>query len=411
MAMIERDDRELVVCPRCNGDMSMPATRAAIFCHDPVPAVRSLLSKPSPLTDDEWIRKQAAEEDGCFVGAGSPSTGNPLIQIPNCPKCGNPLEKVRQSSNSPLNEEQFDSVRAGDWFCKCHSNERGNKPWAYFWDSEVLQSETSSTIEDKVHAIMTAGVGDVGVDHFYGKQVATQADLLHQADGDDFPEPHMEAQPDPEESPELAQSVATGERKQGHSALRLDKDAQKFSMFDPHPKQEPDNDLLDSICREMFECGYAHLTDPIKCDLVIRSYLQACKPCADDPHWDYCKWGENCNCGHPLIDHVPGKTCLGCGNSIYACKEFKLRGWVAFKGEPETIDSMKLRIAMRELKATRDNNAQLRSQLRNWETWGTVEIAVRNPNVDSYMKHWEGRALAAEEKVAELEGRIANALL
>ena len=39
--------------------------------------------------------------------------------------------------------------------------------------------------------------------------------------------------------------------------------------------------------------------------------------------------------------------------------------------------------------------SQLRSQLRDWETWGTVEIAVRNPNVDSYMKHWEGRALAA----------------
>ena len=154
----------------------------------------------------------------------------------------------------PFEQEQFDSVRAGDWFCKCHSNERGNKPWAYFWDSEVLQSETSSTIEDKVHAIMTAGVGDVGVNYFYGKK--------------------------------------------------------------PSPAQDS-----------------------------------------------------------------------------------------------ETIDSMKLRIAMRELKATRDNNAQLRSQLRNWETWGTVEIAVRNPNVDSYMKHWEGRALAAEEKVAELEGRIANALL
>ena len=35
----------------------------------------------APLTDDEWIRKQAAAEDGCFVGAGSPSVA-PLIQIP-----------------------------------------------------------------------------------------------------------------------------------------------------------------------------------------------------------------------------------------------------------------------------------------------------------------------------------------
>jgi hypothetical protein len=277
----------------------------------------------------------AVLEDGCFVGAGSPSVGNPLIQIPNCPKCGNPLEKVRQSSNSPLNEEQFDSVRAGDWFCKCHSNERGNKPWAYFWDSEVLQSETSSTIEDKVHAIMTAGVGDVGVDHFFGKQVATQSDLLHQADGDDFPEPHMGVQPEPKESPELAQAVATGEP---DCTCGADKG-------------------MDWGCHAM-ECPVHqyHLNYPTAARRLVES-------------------------------------------------------WKSPAQESETVDSIQLRISMRELKATRDINAQLRSQLRNWETWGTVEIAVRNPNVDSYMKHWEGRALAAEEKVAELKGRIANALL
>jgi hypothetical protein len=88
-----------------------------------------------------------------------------------------------------------------------------------------------------------------------------------------------------------------------------------------------------------------------------------------------------------------------------------VESWKSPAQESETVDSIQLRISMRELKATRDINAQLRSQLRNWETWGTVEIAIRNPNVDSYMKHWEGRALAAEEKVAELKGRIANALL
>jgi hypothetical protein len=208
--------------------------------------------------DDEWIKKMAVLEDGCFVGAGSPSVGNPLIQIPNCPKCGNPLEKVRQSSNSPLNEEQFDSVRAGDWFCKCHSNERGNKPWAYFWDSEVLQSETSSPVPETEFTPLKD----------------RQSALIERL---------------------FARKGTSEHQGQPHAGLQY---------------------VLDE-CIDLEE---------------------------------------------KLLESI---------RTIY----------------------------------------QLRSQLRNWETWGTVEIAVRNPNVDSYMKHWEGRALAAEEKVVELEGRIANALL
>jgi hypothetical protein len=35
-------------------------------------------------------------------------------------------------------------------------------------------------------------------------------------------------------------------------------------------------------------------------------------------------------------------------------------------------------------------------------TWGVIEIAVRNPNVSSYMEHWEGRALKAEAELARL---------
>ena len=37
-----------------------------------------------------------------------------------------------------LNEYQFDAVKAGDWFCECHSNGRGNAPYAYFWDKEEV---------------------------------------------------------------------------------------------------------------------------------------------------------------------------------------------------------------------------------------------------------------------------------
>ena len=40
--------------------------------------------------------------------------------------------------------------------------------------------------------------------------------------------------------------------------------------------------------------------------------------------------------------------------------------------------------------------------LQQWKSWGVIEIAIRNPNVSSYMNHWEGRALKAESEVAAL---------
>ncbi len=56
-----------------------------------------------------------------------------------CPDCGKPLEKVRQSATSPLNAEQFDAMKAGDFFCDaCPSNERGNAQLRYFWKRELL---------------------------------------------------------------------------------------------------------------------------------------------------------------------------------------------------------------------------------------------------------------------------------
>jgi hypothetical protein len=44
----------------------------------------------------------------------------------------------------------------------------------------------------------------------------------------------------------------------------------------------------------------------------------------------------------------------------------------------------------------------LRDEVAQWRTWGVIEIAVRNPNVSSYMEHWEGRALKAEAELARL---------
>jgi hypothetical protein len=49
-------------------------------------------------------------------------------------------------------------------------------------------------------------------------------------------------------------------------------------------------------------------------------------------------------------------------------------------------------------------------ELDNWRTWGIVEIAVRNPNVESYMREWETRALKAEKELAALHASFARSI-
>lgn len=44
----------------------------------------------------------------------------------------------------------------------------------------------------------------------------------------------------------------------------------------------------------------------------------------------------------------------------------------------------------------------LRDELRTMKTAGIIEVAVRNPNVMEYMKHWEARAEAADDMRALL---------
>lgn len=59
-----------------------------------------------------------------------------------CPKCGGPLEEIKYPSNSPLNRDQWESQLAGNLFCTCHNNHKGNKPYAYFWKSELSEAES-----------------------------------------------------------------------------------------------------------------------------------------------------------------------------------------------------------------------------------------------------------------------------
>ena len=60
-------------------------------------------------------------------------------------------------------------------------------------------------------------------------------------------------------------------------------------------------------------------------------------------------------------------------------------------------------ITIEHQKRTDEAEAKLAQIEQQWETWGIVEIAVRNPNVSEYMNHWEGRATKAEEALSRKE--------
>lgn len=63
-----------------------------------------------------------------------------------CPQCRKPLERVPRSQW--LNEDQWDSVKAGDWCCKaCPDNGRGQSGLCYWDDKEVDEYEAKLVAE------------------------------------------------------------------------------------------------------------------------------------------------------------------------------------------------------------------------------------------------------------------------
>lgn len=60
---------------------------------------------------------------------------------PRCPGCGGTLVEVARHSKW-LNDDQYASVKAGDWMCDtCPNNGRGKNPVCYWWDHEVEEYE------------------------------------------------------------------------------------------------------------------------------------------------------------------------------------------------------------------------------------------------------------------------------
>lgn len=55
---------------------------------------------------------------------------------PLCPTCGCALFKVRNES-SYLNDDQFDAVKAGDWFCHTCVGKEARSGFKYWWNREL----------------------------------------------------------------------------------------------------------------------------------------------------------------------------------------------------------------------------------------------------------------------------------
>lgn len=64
---------------------------------------------------------------------------------PLCPLCRRELFPVLQEPGSVINEDQFDAVRAGDYYCtSCPTNGRGNTGYRYFWKGELAPSASNA---------------------------------------------------------------------------------------------------------------------------------------------------------------------------------------------------------------------------------------------------------------------------
>lgn len=62
------------------------------------------------------------------------------LLITTCPQCGGRLEAVTYPSDSMLNRDQFDSVRAGDWYCTNCKGVEARSGHKYWWDSDLGKS-------------------------------------------------------------------------------------------------------------------------------------------------------------------------------------------------------------------------------------------------------------------------------
>lgn len=83
-----------------------------------------------------------------FPSAFQPAAA-PVCKEPHCPVCGGALQEVRYPEGSMLNREQFDSVRAGDYFCKACKGTEAKSGYKYWWKRDL---ETAAPVVERAKA-------------------------------------------------------------------------------------------------------------------------------------------------------------------------------------------------------------------------------------------------------------------
>lgn len=63
------------------------------------------------------------------------------MKTPGCPNCGRTLYKVTRPKSSVLNDDQFDAIRAGDWYCTNCTGFQSNTGYRYWWRWEVKEHQ------------------------------------------------------------------------------------------------------------------------------------------------------------------------------------------------------------------------------------------------------------------------------
>jgi len=98
--------------------------------------------------------------------------------ITRCDKCGGLLDLVRQERGY-LNREQFDAVKAGDWYCATCPGDRGGTGRRYFWESELAKEPCDCGFDAALAATPPTpprrAEGEAGEGHLF---VADPADEL-----------------------------------------------------------------------------------------------------------------------------------------------------------------------------------------------------------------------------------------
>lgn len=86
------------------------------------------------------------------------------MSAPNCPKCGAGLMRVCYPIDSYLSRDQFESVKAGDWYCTRCADSSTRSGYTYFWDKDLpvpLVPETELTATKLKLALAEARVKEL----------------------------------------------------------------------------------------------------------------------------------------------------------------------------------------------------------------------------------------------------------